>query len=206
VDPRFTSNPALVPLNARTIDVGLRCERFQLIGASFSAYRSWVKDDIFSDPATGGNNNANAVRQGAELAVDLHPVSWMDCDVSTAYTDAHFADGLYQGHRQVLVPTWEIKGGLNLRPVDGWTWRVEASQLTGVVRFNDLPNRLPKSAYTLVNTKVSYQLRGYAAYVAVNNVLNERYEQFPSYSPFVGALRYNPAPGVNFQVGVNLAF
>ena len=61
-DPRFASNPSLVPVNARTVEFGLRSQRHKLLGGSLAYYHSWVEDDIFS--ALGSNNNADAVRQG----------------------------------------------------------------------------------------------------------------------------------------------
>lgn len=205
-DPRFASNPSLVPVDARTIEIGVRSQQHKLLGGSLAYYHSWVEDDIFSDPATFGNNNADAIRQGVELALNSQPAEWADLDFSATWSDAHFTSGTYAGQQQVLVPDWQLTGGVNLRPAAGWLWRVETIYVTGQRRFNDLPNTLSQNTYTLVNTKLSYQWKNLTTYVAVNNLLDRLYEQFPTYNTFVAALRHNPAPGINFQLGVTAKF
>jgi iron complex outermembrane receptor protein len=208
-DPRFASNPALAPVNARTIEVGLRSGQHQLLGGSLAYYHSWVGNDIFSDPTFpggSGNNNADAIRQGVELTLNSKPAEWVDVDFSTAWSDAHFTSGAYAGQRQVLVPDWQLNGGVNFRPATGWLWRVETVYVTGQRHFNDLPNALSENTYTVVNTKLSYQWRNLTTYAAVNNLLDRLYEQFPTYNTFVTAFRHNPAPGINFRLGVTATF
>lgn len=208
-DPRFTSNPALVPVNARTVEFGVRSQRHKLLGGSLAYYHSWVEDDIFSDPATPGgssNGNADAIRQGVELALNSRPAEWVDLDFSATWSDAHFTSGAYAGQRQVLVPEWQVNGGVNLRPATGWLWRVETVYVTGQRHFNDLPNALSQNTYAVVNTKLSYQWKNLTTYAAVNNLLDRLYEQFPTYNTFVTAFRHNPAPGISFQLGVTATF
>ena len=197
---------SLVPVNARTLEFGVRSQRHKLLGGSLAYYHSWVEDDIFSDPATFGNNNADAVRQGVELTLNSQPAPWVDADFSAAWSDAHFTSGTYAGQRQVLVPEWQLTGGVNLRPAAGWTWRVETVYVTGQRRFNDLPNALSQNTYTVVNTKLSYQWKNLTTYAAVNNLLDRLYEQFPTYNTFATALRHNPAPGTSFRLGVTATF
>lgn len=205
-DPRFASNASLVPVNARTVEFGLRSQQHKLLGGSLAYYHSWVSDDIFSDPATFGNNNADAIRQGVELTLNSKPAEWVDVDFSAAWSDAHFTSGTYAGQHQVLVPDWQLNGGVNFRPAAGWTWRVETVYVTGQRHFNDLPNALSKNTYAVVNTKLSYQWKNFTTYAAVNNLLDRLYEQFPTYSTFLTTLQHNPAPGLNFQLGVTAAF
>lgn len=205
-DPRFASNPALVPVDARTVEFGVRSQRNRLLGGSLAYYHSWVSDDIFSDPATFGNNNADAIRQGIELTLNSRPAEWAELDFSTTWSDAHFTGGTYAGQQQILVPDWQLTGGVNLRPATGWLWRVETIYVSGQRRFNDLPNTLAQNTYTVVNTKLSYQWKNLTTYAAVNNLLDRLYEQFPTFSTFAGALRHNPAPGLNFQFGVTATF
>ena len=205
-DPRFASNASLVPVNARTVEFGVRSQQHKLLGGSLAYYHSWVDDDIFSDPATGGNANANALRQGVELTLNSRPAEWVEVDFSAAWSDAHFTRGTYTGQQQVLVPDWQLNGGVNFRPVTGWLWRVETVYVTGQRRFNDLPNALSQNTYTVVNTKLSYQWKHLTTYAAVNNLLDRLYEQFPTYNPFVPAIRHNPAPGINFRFGVTATF
>jgi len=205
-DARFTSNASLVPVNARTVEFGVRSQRDARLGGSLAYYHSWVDDDIFSDPATFGNNNADAIRRGVELTLNSQPAEWAELDFSATWSDAHFTAGTYAGQQQVLVPDWQLTGGVNLRPAAGWLWRIETVYVTGQRRFNDLPNALSQNTYTVVNTKLSYQWKNLTIYAAVNNLFDRLYEQFPTFNTFAGALRHNPAPGLNFQLGVTATF
>ncbi|MBI5772374.1 MAG: TonB-dependent receptor [Verrucomicrobia bacterium] len=204
-DPRFTSNPALVPVDARTVEVGFRTRQHEILGGSLTLFRSWVEDDVFLDPATFGNANADALKQGVELTLNSRPAERVDFQLSTTFTDAHFTSGAYRGQHLILVPEWQVNAAMNLRPTAGLTWRIESVYVTGLRRVNDLPNTLASTTYTVVNTKLSYQWRNVTTYAAVNNLLDRRYEQFPSYNAFAG-IQHNPAPGINFQFGVNVAF
>jgi len=83
---------------------------------------------------------------------------------------------------------------------------VETVYVTGQRPFNDLPNALAQNTYTVVNTKLSYQWKNLTTYAAVNNLLDRLYEQFPTYNAFIPAVRHNPAPGINFRVGITATF
>ena len=208
-DPRFSGNPSLVPVNARTIELGLRSQPHKLLGGSLAYYHSWVDDDIFSDPTAGAVGSADAVRTGVELSLNSQPADWAEVTFSAAYSDAHFTSGTYTGQRQVLVPEWQLNGGLNFRPAAGWLWRIETVYVTGQRRFNDLPNLMPANTYTVVNTKLSYQWKSLTTYAAVNNLLDRLYEQFPTATfpfPPPSVPRHNPASGINFQLGVTATF
>lgn len=208
-DPRFSGNPALVPVNAQTVEIGLRHQQHKLLGGSLAYYHSWVDDDIFSDPAAGSAGSADAIRTGVELSLNSQPADWAEVTFNAAYSDAHFTSGTYTGQRQVLVPEWQLNGGVNFRPAAGWLWRIEAVYVTGQRAFNDLPNRLPANTYTVVNTKVSYQWKNLTTYAAVNNLLDRLYEQFPTATfpfPPPSVPRHNPSPALNFQLGVNATF
>lgn len=214
-DPRFASNPSLVPMNSRTVEFGMRSQRHSLLGGSFAYYHSWVEDDIYSSPTfpgATGSDNADAIRQGVEIALNSRPAEWVELDFTSAWSDAHFTSGAYAGQRQVFVPEWQLTGGVNLRPATGWLWRVETAYVTGQRRFFDLPNTVSPNTYTVVNTKLSYQWKHLTTYAAVNNLLDRLYEQFPSYNPSAFGLppspgfRHNPAPGINFRVGITATF
>ena len=212
---RFAGNPNLVPVNARTLEFGLRSQRNSRLGGSLAYYHSWVEDDIFLNPTfpgATGSDNADAVKQGVELTLNSQPAEWVELDFSTAWSDAHFTSGPYAGQKQVLVPDWQLTGGVNLRPATGWLWRVETVYVRGQRRNLDLPNTLAQNTYAVVNTKLSYQWKNLTTYAAVNNLLDRLYEQFPTYNPSIfgpppsPGLRHNPAPAINFQLGLTATF
>lgn len=211
--PTFASSPQLVPLNARTVEVGLRSERTRWLNGSLTGFHSWVQNDIFTDPALSGgfglNANADAVRRGVELTLKSQPLDWMHLHGNATYTDARFDGGTYDGKRQVLVPTWVLNSGVSFYPAAGWVWTIENQYVGDQVRLNDTVNGLPRNQFNVLNTKVSYQWRQVTSFVSVNNLLDRRYEQSPASSlPGLGAQvpMHNPSPGLNFQVGVTAKF
>ncbi len=206
-DPRFASNPGLVPLRARTYEVGLRSQRSQLLHATIAAFYSQVGNDIFSDNF-GSPANGDAVRRGIELTLRSRPANWLELFATTTYTDAHFDGGPNSGRRQVLVPEWQVTAGINLHPAKGWTWSIENQLVSGQVRLLDLGNALPRNSYNVLNTRLSYTWKEVTAFAAVNNLLDRLYEQSPSSNPFFGPIvaMHSPSPGLNFRAGLTLKF
>jgi len=210
-DPRFPSSPGLVPLKARTVELGVRSDCCPLLGGSLAWYHSWVENDIFTDPnppAFGGNVNGDVTRQGVELTLKSRPADWVELQAGLAWSDAEHDGGAYNGNRLVLVPEWQLRGAVIFRPAKGWMWSIENLYVTGQTRFFDVGNVLPSNQHNQLNTKVSYEWRSLTAFAAVNNLLDHVYEQFPTSNPFVPPIspQYNPAPGISFQAGLTLRF
>lgn len=211
--PLFASNPGLVPLNARTVEVGVRLERFKMLSGSLTCYNSWVKNDIFTDPnlsfGFGANANADVLRRGVELSLKSQPADWVEFQGTTTYSDARFDGGTYNGSRLPLVPEWQLTAGVSLLPAKGWRWTIEDQYVTGQVRINDIGNVLPTTVYNVVNTRLSYTWKQVTAFAAVNNLLDRLYEQSPSTTlPGLGPISamYSPAAGINFRIGASVSF
>ncbi len=210
-DPRFPSSPALVALKARTVEVGIRSERHRLLSGSLAYFHSWVQNDIFTDPnppAFGGNVNGDVLRRGVELTLRSRPADWVEFQAGTAWTDAEFDGGAYNGNRLVLVPEWQLRGAAIFRPAKGWTWSIEDLYSSGQVRFFDVGNALPPNLYNVLNTKIVYDQERFGVFLAVNNLLDRVYEQFPTSMPFVPPItsQFNPAAGMNVQFGLTFRF
>lgn len=206
--PAFPGNPELVPLQSRTAEIGFRSQLHRLLETTFAYYYSDVKDDIYSEtgaPAFGGANNADVIRQGVELSLKSRPTKALSLYFNTAYAEAEFDGGPRDGNRLVQVPKWQINAGLTLQPDEHWTFTLNNVYVGGQVRFFDLANALPTNAYNVLNARLAYRWCRYETFVAVNNLLDRVYEQFPA-STFAGAIARNPAPGISFRVGLNAKF
>ncbi len=200
----FFANPTVDPVDARTIEAGARWP-----WGSLTYYYSQVKDDILFDPFTFQNENFDSVRQGVELSLNSRPVEWVDFYVTTAFTDARFDGGAFDENRLPLVPEWQLTGGVNWRPIKGWQFTLEAVHVRDQVPTNDLRNDFDRNEYTVLNAKASYRWKQITMFAAVNNLLDNIYQSFPTVNTdFLGnqERRYNPAPGLNFQAGATVAF
>ena len=211
--PTFVSNKDLVPLKARTVEAGVRTRADVRWSGSLTFFRSWIDNDIFTDPALAfgfsQNSNNDAVRQGVELSLQSRLCEHVSLFANSAYIDAQFDGGPYNGNRQVLVPEWQFSSGVLVKPFKRWSLSLENLYVTGQVRINDAVNAQSRNTYNVVNARLAYQRSRITGWLAINNLLDRRYEQSPATSlPGLGPQTpaHNPAPGLAFQLGMRLMF
>ena len=206
-DP-FAANPNIHPSVSNEIEIGMRCQQSDLLGASLTYYYNHTHDDILfnPDPLVYVNENFNANRQGMELTLTSRPVDWVDFYYTTAFTDARYDGGPYNGHHLQLVPEWQLTGGANWRPVKNWQLTIEAVHVRDQVAINDVHNVSALNQYVVLNTKVAYRWNRLTIFTKVNNLLDRLYETYPAYSSFTLVQKYNPVAGINFQAGVSATF
>jgi iron complex outermembrane receptor protein len=206
----FFANPDIEPVEANTVEVGVRSDRWKYLGGSLAYYYSKVHDDILFDPFTFMNENFDSRKQGVELAMHSRPVTWIDFYFNTAYADATFDGGPYSGNQIPLVPQWQLSGGAHWRPFAPCTITLEAVHVQDQTSNNDLNNDFGGNEYTVLNTRADYRWRNATFYVQVNNLTDEDYQTFPTvglnFLTFTQERRFNPAPGINFQIGTKLVF
>lgn len=202
----FYANPDIEPVDARTVEVGARCDRSRWLGGSLAYFYSQVRNDILFDPFTFQNENFDSRRQGVELTLTSRPRDWFDVYYTTAFTDARFDGGPYDDNRLPLVPAWQLTGGVNVRPVAGWQLTLEAVHVRDQFANNDLTNSFPENQYTLLNAKASYRWKWVTVFTAVNNLLDRPYQNYPAVTSGVQSRGFNPAPGINAQAGASVTF
>jgi iron complex outermembrane receptor protein len=203
----FFANPDVDPVDARTLEVGARCDRSRWLAGTITYFYSDVTDDIIFNPFTFQNENFDSVRQGVELMLTSRPLDWLDLYSSTAFVDAQFQGGTFDGNQIPLVPQWQLTGGITLRPMPGWQATLEAVHVRDQVASNDVNNDFSRNQYVLVNAKISYRWKRLTLFVAGNNLLDRDYVSFPATTAGVPQARgFNPAPGFNVQGGATVTF
>jgi len=206
-DP-FAANPNIRPSISNEIEIGLRCNQYNLLGGSLTYYYIHTHDDILfnPDPAVYFNQNFNVNRQGVELALTSRPADWIDFYYTTAFTDARYDGGAYDNHHLPMVPEWQLTGGANWRPIKNWQLTLEAVHVRDQVAINDVNNVSAFNQYVVLNAKASYRWNRFTVFAAVNNLLDRLYETYPAYSSFTGVQKYNPVAGISFQAGATFKF
>lgn len=203
----ITSNPRLKPIDAHTIECGLRIKETDSFDGSLVYYLGNVERDIVFDPASGtfGENvNHDTNRQGIELSLRSNKYNGWQPFIESAWTQSRFDGGPYKAKDLPLVPKWQISAGIDFKFNDFWSARVEGLGIAKQTPINDLQNELPKNGYFISNASVRYDRENLGLFLAVNNLSDEDYETYPTSS---GGIAYkNPAPGIGVRTGITCRF
>ena len=204
----YYPNPNVAPVDARTIELGVRTSRHALLGGSVAGYFSKVKNDLLYDPVNFTNFNHDSEKFGVELELNSRPHELIELFVNSAYTDSRLTGGSFDGKRVPLVPAWQLGGGVILHPATGLDWCVEVIHADRQQAVNDLNNIFPTTGYTVANTKLTFRWREHTLFAAVNNFTDARYEQFPTSGGYTGTpfRAHFPSPGISFQAGLTAKF
>jgi iron complex outermembrane receptor protein len=202
----FFANPDIQEVDARTLEVGARCDRSRWLAGSLAYYYSQVRDDILFNPFTFQNENFDSIRQGVELTLTSRPRDWVDFYYTTAFTDARFDGGTFDDNQLPLVPAWQLTGGVHVRPLPGLQLTLEAVHVRDQVANNDLTNAFPRNQYTVLNARANYRWKNVLVFAAVNNLLDRDYQTYPAVTSGVQQRGFNPAAGINAQAGMSVTF
>ena len=204
-DPTFASNPTLVPVRSRTLELGLRSDESKPVSASVTWFTSQVKNDIFYNPTTFANANGDVLRQGIEASLRARPAKWISLYQNITYNDVTFDGGANDGRNLVLVPEFQLGTGISLHPGKGLTLSLENTYVGRQVRINDVANALERNAYNVLSVRLAYRHGAWETYASVNNLLDRLYEQLPASPNFFGD-KHNPAPGIGARIGLRAEF
>jgi iron complex outermembrane receptor protein len=207
----FVGDPDLQQVISYTMEAGVRGSFTPFDGANLSynvaLFRSNLNNDIaFINSVTTGRaffaNVGQTRRQGVDAGLQFKNDRWI-AYVEYSYTDATFqstfvesggsnpaadADGnitVRPGNRLSGIPTNQAKLGAYYKITDKWTVGGTAIVASGAFLFGDEANLTPKlTPYFTLNLTTSYQLTDHVQLFAlVENVTNEKYSTFGTFSP-----------------------
>jgi iron complex outermembrane receptor protein len=207
----FVGDPDLQQVISYTMEAGVRGSFTPFDGANLSynvaLFRSNLNNDIaFINSVTTGRaffaNVGQTRRQGVDAGLQFKNDRWI-AYVEYSYTDATFqstfvesggsnpaadADGnitVRPGNRLPGIPTNQAKLGAYYKITDKWTVGGTAIVASGAFLFGDEANLTPKlTPYFTLNLTTSYQLTDHVQLFAlVENVTNEKYSTFGTFSP-----------------------
>ena len=177
------------------------------------------KNEIFVDPTLGfqgQNSNYDRTRRiGIDLGQTFHvlklaPIKGLEhLDVFTNYTymRPEFVGGTFDGKLIPMVPEHTLSTGWDVGLAKALSWRV-AGYFTGCeYAINDTANATAKvKPYTVVNTRLTYKFRLAEFYVGVNNLLDEKYNEYVVKGAKSLNKDYFPAAERNYVAGVKCQF
>ncbi|MFN0264005.1 TonB-dependent receptor plug domain-containing protein [Tepidamorphus sp. 3E244] len=195
----FVGNPNLTPESSTSWDVGIEKSFYDgLLVVDVTYFQSTLEDEIVNDfsgfpVVTVANADGTSHRQGVEVSAAWSPLSWFDLTATYTYLDSTDANGStelrrprHAGRVDATARFAQDRGTLTLSAVMNADTRDTNFATFQTVSLDD---------YFLVNARAAYQLNPFAqAYVRVENLLDEDYEEVWSYR----------APGISAYAGLVL--
>jgi iron complex outermembrane recepter protein len=202
-------DPPLKAVKANHYEVGARLTPRPWLGLELAAYRTDLRDDIFSVSPTGTTGlffqNVGATRrQGVEVAADAHVDRRWDLRLSYTYTEATFLDDVdlatprltsgcvaspciqhvRAGSNLPLIPRHRLGAGIDFHATP-WLTLWAAGTWVGAQRLRGDEANVERTldSYAVVNLGARVQVKAFSAFVTINNALNEQYETFGTFGP-----------------------
>jgi iron complex outermembrane receptor protein len=202
-------DPPLKAVKANHYEIGARVAPRPWLGLELAAYRTDLRDDMFSVSPTGTTglffqNVGRTRRQGLELAADAHVDRRWDLRLSYTYTEATFLDDVdlatprltsgcvaspciqhvRAGSDLPLIPRHRLGAGADYH-VTPWLTLWVAGTWVGAQRLrgDEANGERTLDAYGVVSAGARLQVKAFSAFVTINNALNEQYETFGTFGP-----------------------
>lgn len=193
----IVGNPDLVPEESRSLDLGITQNLWDdKLGAQFNVYYNEFKNliDFEEGPPPILVNRSRVTVKGFEIIGNIRP--WEELSLSGSVS---YADSDIKGTDEPLRnrPKWWGELSLLYRPSTSVKFSLDAV-FTGSVPDSSIPTGdVTLDPYDVYNVALTWTPhKRVSAYVAVDNLFNEEYEQFVGF----------PAPGVSPRAGIRLTF
>ena len=206
-----TINTGLVPQTSDNYEFGLRHFFTENLYANISLFRVDTENEIFFNP-TGGtfgfganeNMQGETRREGVEVSLG-HRFERVDIRATYTYLDTEIRSGQFSGNQVPSVPKQKATFDAVYSPID--PLRIALNAIYVGKRFfeSDFANDFPKQDdYLLFNLKFKYLLKGFTAYLDINNLFDKKYSEYGVLSLFSFPVEpaFYPSPGRNVFLGL----
>ncbi|MGW8313391.1 MAG: TonB-dependent receptor [Desulfuromonadales bacterium] len=200
-----TVNDSLNAQDSDDFEAGMRLQFDSGLFVGLNLFRIVTKDEIYFDPLTFANENldGDSVRQGIELSASKE-IQGILLRGSYTYRHTDIDGGQYDGNQMPNVPKHQFTVGA-LKTFFNRVQLDITGTFIGKRRYiSDFDNSLGyQDDYFYLAGKLSYLLSRGAAYIAVYNILDQKYAE---YGVDYGSEYLYPSPTINFVAGVNFRF
>jgi len=227
-------NPDLQAVRSRNYELGIKGQVQQWIDGSLAVFQNNSNEIfftcsvcVFGAPGFDAENrNADkSRRRGVEATLKGRWNDLLDTVVNYTYTEAQFRSTfnlsatktVQAGDSIPLVPNHRVSVTANLHPITGGTFSLTGLYVGPQFYLNDESNTQPRiPGYFVLNARVAYEqpvpYGRLTAFLMVNNLLNNHYFTFGSFSTnnlTGGGMQDRfvvPAPGVAVYGGLSFRF
>lgn len=215
----FVLNRGLAPQVVRSVEVGAKGQPVERLSFEVAAFRQTIDDFIATrnfpraDRTTfAASLNAAEVRQyGVEAGATLVVARPLTLAATYTYSDYVFerfqaAADDFGGNRLAGIPQHDVFAELTYRHAGGPYAQADVKAVSGF--FFDDANTTRNARYAVAGVRLGHEnvrvgAARFGAFVAVNNVLDERYTSMAEINN--GVRRYfNPMPGRNLLTGISV--
>ncbi len=195
----------LEPQTTDDFEIGTRLQFGPEINVGVNFFRLNTEKEIFFNPATFANENldGDTIRQGVEITVSK---SFEKVSLNGSYTfrDTEIDGGTYDGKDIPNVPRHQFTVGAEAKILENVQLNLDGSYIGKRPFISDFANAADyQESYFYLTAKLAYLFKNGSAYLTIKNLLNEKYSEFGGIN-FQGEPGIQPAPGINFLVGVTL--
>jgi iron complex outermembrane receptor protein len=202
-------DPPLKAVKANHYEIGARVAPRPWLGLELAAYRTDLRDDIFSVSPTGTTGlffqNVGATRrQGVELAAEANVDKRWNLRLSYTYTEATFRDDVdlatprltpgclaspciqhvRAGSDLPLIPRHRLGAGVDHHITSGLTlWAAGTWVGAQRLRGDEANAERTLDSYGVISAGARLHVKAFSAFVTINNALNEQYETFGTFGP-----------------------
>ncbi|RMG03561.1 MAG: TonB-dependent receptor [Nitrospirae bacterium] len=203
-----TIDTTLIPQRSDDYEAGIRARLEKGLNVELNLFRIDTSDEIFYNPNAFMNQNmdGDTRREGVEFTVFYAPFDFLSLDGTCTFTRTEIRGGSFDGHDIPGVPENKITGHLNLKPIEGLGITLETIHVGKRPYISDFDNAFGDlGAYTVLNMKTSYTKGNITAFLNLNNLTDEEYEEY-GVIRFPGEQAVYPSPGLNVFGGLSLTF
>ena len=138
------------------------------------------------------------------LDVDL--LDKLEFFANYTYQNPQFRDGANDGKDIPIVPRHQASTGLITEFFKNYHVSLMGRYVGSRFAINDTLNTTsPIKPYFVLDGKLAYKRDELELYVAINNILDNKYFAYVAKSAFSSAKDFYPAPEANFTAGVDLS-
>ena len=204
----FTGTIAqLEPQTSHDREIGTELQ-FGRANFRLAVYAMDINNEIHFDPTTFSNVNLPPTRRnGFELEGKGQITATLSAFANYTYATAKFREGAFANNDVPLVPrnavklgaTWEFMPRTRVNALVTYT----GEQLFDGDETNTFGRKMP--SYTLVDTKLSHEYRGWLLNAGVKNLFNQKYFSYGVFTGFPTFSAY-PAPERSVFISAQYTF
>jgi iron complex outermembrane receptor protein len=215
-------NPDLKPQHALSYELAVRGRFGNIASYQMSLFDVEITNELIPFQVPGSSdrdffrNAGSSTHRGAELSLELLPVSGARVQIGYSYIDARYAsfrvnEQRFDGNRLPGISPGRLEASLSWYSPQGWYVGLD-SRSTASTPVNDA-NSESAAGYTIASMRVGHAgltiadggpWRYTAAlYAGVNNIFDSRYIAAVTINAF-GGRYYEPGPGRMFYIGIQL--